>query len=195
MNSNRAAIVAAVATVACVLPTGSCSSVEGEAPQPSSSSVASPQPTVETTLERRTRLDQQAAVRAYRAALAEVDRLFVAGGASTPTPKLRAVTTGEYLQFTMRSLRKVKENDWHGTGVTTVVFVGAQGWSKSAVHLKSCEDLAKARLLDRQNKDRTPPGDRRYVQDYTIIRTSSGWKVSNVESRPVASFETYGCAL
>lgn len=141
------------------------------------------------------RIDQEAAVTAYRKALTEVDRLFGVGGAKQPTILLKSVTTGKYLAFTMRSLRTVKRERWHLSQPTLVVYAAPQGWSASSVRIRACEDATKVRILDRKGRDRTPDTSRRYVQDYTVIRTSAGWRVYDVDSQPVSSFDNYGCSL
>ncbi|HYP46065.1 MAG TPA: hypothetical protein VEQ66_12800 [Propionibacteriaceae bacterium] len=192
------AVGAAVVVVA-LLPTVSCSSrAPNEAPPagsaptkvaPSTTATLNP----DTSLERRIRLDHEAAVSAYRTALAEVDRLFIVGGATQPTNKLRKVATGNYLQFTMETLRALKEDDLHGIGTTKVVFAAAQGSSGSTIHVKACEDITDALILDDDGKRQRLPDKRLFVQDYTVSRTREAWKVSDLTSKPVASFDSYGC--
>ncbi|HYP45563.1 MAG TPA: hypothetical protein VEQ66_10280 [Propionibacteriaceae bacterium] len=194
------AVGAAVVVVA-LLPTVSCSSRAANEAPPAGSAPTKVAPSTtatlnpETSLERRTRLDQEAAVKAYRAALAESDRLFLMGGAEKPSKKLKLFATGRYLDLVAGGLAEVKANEWHGTAPTKVIYAAAQGSGARITHIKACEDVSKARLLDKKGRDRTPAGHRRYVQAYTLSKTSDGWKVSDLDSRPVPNFAGYGCEL
>ena len=68
-------------------------------PTPSASTpTASPTPT-ESEIERQMRLDYEAAEAAYRASIAEGDRLARRGGVRKATPALKAVATGDYLRL------------------------------------------------------------------------------------------------
>ena len=141
------------------------------------------------------RLDQQAAVSAYRVAEQESFRLGVAGGASKPSTVLKSVAMGDYLDFVMDGLRGAKEGKLRLKGSGNVVYAAALGWHATVIHVKACEDVTRVLVVDEGGENRTPSGHRRYVQDYSLAKTKEGWKVSAVESLAVASFETYGCDL
>lgn len=134
-------------------------------------------------------------MKAYRDALAESDRIYLAGGADGLTKAMRAVATGSYLELTKQGISIAHAHGWRLSQPGKLVYVAPQGWSPSKIHLKACEDGSKARILDNKNRDRTPPGSRRYVQDYTVVKTASGWKVAAVETREVLSFRQYGCGV
>lgn len=139
------------------------------------------------------RLDQEAAVKAYRAARTESSRVSVAGGATQATEKLKAVATGKYLDFVVTGWRRAKEQGLRTTQPGEIVYAAAGGWSATEIHVKACEDVTKVKVVDGNGRDRTPKGERRYVQDYTVVRSGNQWKVTDIASTPVQSFQDYGC--
>ena len=69
------------------------------------------------------RLDYEAAEEAYRANMAEQDRLYQAGGAVEATRVLEATATDSYLRISLKSLRDVHEAGWRATAGTKIVGV------------------------------------------------------------------------
>jgi hypothetical protein len=140
------------------------------------------------------RLDYDAAEKAYRANIAEQDRLARAGGVRQPTAALKSTAEGEYLSAAVTSLAYIKKNGWHGTGNTTILGVAHVGWQKTRVRLMSCEDGSHLRLLDHSANDVTPKGDSRFVQSLSVVRRGGRWRVSAFESKSVKVFEGEQCA-
>ena len=95
------------AAVACCALAAACTSEPAPSSAPSSSPAATT-PT-ESQIERQIRLDYEAAEKAYRANMAEQDRLYQAGGSEKTTPELKATATGSYLRITLDSLREVRK--------------------------------------------------------------------------------------
>lgn len=93
----------------------------------------------------------------------------------------------------MHDLQRAKKNGLHLSGSASSIYSAAQGGSASTVHVKACEDYTRVKVLDHKGVDITPPGNRRYIQDYTVQRISNRWKVTSLGSRPVSSFNSYGC--
>jgi hypothetical protein len=180
------------AAVACCALAAACTS------EPAPSSTPSPSPAAttptESQIERQIRLDYEAAEKAYRANIAEQDRLARAGGVRRATAVLKSTGEGEYLSATVESLSYIEGKRWHGTGSTTILGVAHVGWQDKRVRLMSCEDGSGLRLLDDSGKDVTPKGDSRFVQSLSVVRRASRWRVSVFESRSVKAFEGEPCA-
>ena len=179
------AVVACCALAACT-----------QEPAPMSSPSPTPLATTpsESQIERRMRLDYEAAERAYRSSTAEQDRLYQAGGATNATLALRATATGSYLRITLKSLREVHESGWHARGNTKIIgIVGNGGWREGRVGLTSCEDNNAIRFFDRMGEDVTPMDERRYVQELTVVKVTERWKVSTANSTRVHTFEGQPC--
>ena len=173
------------AVVACCALAAACS--------PDQSPASTPSPTLVTTtpaesqIERQMRLDYEAAEEAYRANMAEQDRLYKAGGAVEATPLLDATATGSYLRISLKSLQDVREAGWRATAGTNIVGVVRDGgWKSGQVGLTSCEDNEIVRFVNKSGKDVTPDGLARYVQALTVVRESGRWKVSaaSIHSTP-----------
>jgi hypothetical protein len=184
--------VTAGAAVACCALAAACTS---ESTQPST-----PTPTLaattpaESQIERQMRLDYEAAEKAYRANIAEQDRIARSGGIYRPTAALKATAEGEYLSAATKSLAYIKRKGWHGTGSTTILGVAHVGWQDNRVSLLSCEDGSLLRLRNDSGNDVTPKGDSRFVQSLTVVQRAGGWRVSAFESRSVKVFEGESCA-
>jgi hypothetical protein len=167
-------------------------------PKPVPTSTPSPSPAAttpaESQIERQMRLDYNAAERAYRANIAEQDRLARAGGVRQPTAALKSTAEGEYLSAALTSLAYIKKNGWHGAGNTTILGVVHVGWQAKRVRLVSCEDGSRLRLLDHSANDVTPKGDSRFVQSLSVVRRGGRWRVSAFESKSVKVFEGEQCA-
>jgi hypothetical protein len=167
--------------------------------EPVQTSSSSPTPVVttpsESQIERQMRLDYEAAERAYRANMAEQDRLYKAGGAVEATRLLKATATGSYLRITISSLRDVHEADWRATAGTKILGVVRDGgWKGDRVGLTSCEDNEIVRFVDKSGKDVTPKGPALYVQALTIVKVSGHWKVSSAVTTKIRTFEGQPCA-
>jgi hypothetical protein len=180
------------AVVACCALVVACTPVQpASSPSPTP---ASRTPT-ESEIERQIRLDYEAAEKAYRANIAEQDRLYMAGGTIVATPVLRATSTGSYLRISLESLRDVHRTGWRATSGTRIVGVVRDGgWRNGRVGLTSCEDNEIVRFVDRSGKDVTPKALALYVQALTVVRESGRWKVSRALTTKVKTFEGKPCA-
>ena len=181
------------AVVACCALTAACTQ------EPAQTGSLSPTPAAttpsESQIERRMRLDYEAAERAYRINMAEQDRLYKAGGAVDATPVLKATATGSYLRISIKSLRDVYHSGWRATAGTRILGVVRDGgWKGDRVGLTSCEDNEIVTFVDKSGQDVTPDGPALYVQALTIVRVDRSWKVSSAMTRKVKTFEGQPCA-
>jgi hypothetical protein len=178
------------AAVACCALAAACT------PEPSPTSTSSQTPTAttlsESHIERQMRLDYEAAEKAYRAAIAEHDRQAQLGIASSA--ELKDTVTGVYLDFTVRSLRRSRDAGWRADGKTEIVGVVGVGWQARSLRLIACEDSSGVQFFDERGKDVTPRIRRTYVQDLTATKIGSNWKVADISSTVVKSFEGQPCA-
>lgn len=148
----------------------------------------------ESQIERQMRLDYEAAEKAYRANMAEQDRLYKEGGTVTATPLLKATATGSYLHISLHSLRDVHNSGWHATAGTRIVgVVRAGGWKEDQVGLTSCEDNEIVRFVNKSGEDVTPKGLALFVQALTVVRKGGRWKVSTAVTTKVKTFEGQPC--
>jgi len=180
------------AAVACCALAAACT----PQPVPNSTPSISPAATTpaESQIERQMRLDYDSAEKAYRANIAEQDRLARAGGIRQPTAELKSTAEGEYLSAAVTSLAYIQKKGWHGTGNTTILGVAHVGWQAKRVRLMSCEDGSRLRLLDHSGSDVTPNGDSRFVQSLFVVRRDGRWRVSAFDSKSVKVFEGEPCA-
>jgi hypothetical protein len=179
------------AVVACCALAVACTPKPAIAPSPTPASTT---PT-ESQIERQMRLDYEAAEQAYRANMAEQDRLYMAGGTIDATPVLRATSTGSYLRISLESLRDVHRSGWRATSGTRIVGVVRDGgWKNERVGLTSCEDNEIVRFVDKSGKDVTPKALALYVQALTVVKESGRWKVSQALTTKVKTFEDKPCA-
>jgi hypothetical protein len=191
----RRGFVSVGAAVACCALAAACT------PEPAPARTSSPTPAAttapsESQIERQMRLDYEAAEKAYRANMAEQDRLYQAGGAVKATHALKATATGSYLRITLQSLRDVRKAGWHAIGGTKIVgVVRNRGWNRGRVDLTSCEDNETVRFVDKSGRDVTPKGPALYVQALTVIREGGRWKVSTALTTKVKTFEGQPCGL
>jgi hypothetical protein len=140
------------------------------------------------------RLDYEAAEKAYRANIAEQDRQSQLGIAEK-SPALTSTATGNYLRFVLQVLRDIRDSDWRAEGTTTIRGVAPNGWRENQLQLKVCEDNSAVNFTDKKGRDVTPKNVlRTYVQDLTVSRVEGRWKVSDVESRAVKTYEGVSCA-
>lgn len=185
----RRGLVTVGAAVACCALTAACTS------EPAPGATSSPTPvstTTESQIERQMRLDYEAAEAAYRAAVAEHDRQAHLGVVSAE--KLRRTATGAYLDFSLISLRRSRDARWRSDGETKILGVGRTGWQDRTIRLVACEDSSGVRFTDKRGRDVTPRIMRTYVQDLTVSKDGSDWKVADISSQIVQSFEGQPCA-
>lgn len=140
-------------------------------------------------MEARVQRDYVSAEGVYRANLTEQDRLYALGGASQASSKLGLTASGRYLALVTKSLQTLKRNNWRTVGKTTIEGISRTGWSASAVKLTSCEDSSRVRIVNSSGDDVTPEGDRRFVQTVTIEKQGTMWKVADVHTVRVSSFD------
>jgi hypothetical protein len=178
------------AVVACCALAAACTSEPGSTSTPSPTSAATT-PT-ESQIERQIRVDYEAAETAYRAAVAEHDRQAQLGIASAS--KLEQTATGVYLDFSLRSLRRSRDAGWRANGETKILDVVASGWQERTVRLIACEDSSGVRFTSERGKNVTPRGRRTYVQDLTASKVGTNWKVADISTKVVTSFEGQPCA-
>ena len=165
-------------------------------PTPTVPATTSPSPTAtrtETDIERRMRLDFEAAERAYRASVAEQDRLSRLG-VSRATAELKRTSAGSYLEFALMGLREIEESGWRTTGDLRIAGIARGGWQERQVDLVACEDGSKIRIVDKSGRDVTPQkATATYVQNLTIQKYGNDWKVSDISSKPVKTFKGQPC--
>jgi hypothetical protein len=178
------------AVVACCALTAACTP-EGAPTSTPSPSPAATTPT-ESQIERQMRLDYEAAEEAYRASLVEHDRQAQLGIASAGP--LRRTATGVYLDFSLRSLRRSRNAGWRANGATKIVNIVGSGWQEHRIRLIACEDSSGVRFVDKRGRDVTPRLRRTYVQDLVARKFGSDWKIADISSTVVKSFEGQSCA-
>lgn len=165
-------------------------------PTPAQTAMPSPTPSVtptETDIERRMRLDWEAAEEAYRLSIAEVNRLAEQGETRASTA-LKEVSTGAYLDVQLSSLRGIKARGWRLEGKITIVGVSRiGGWNAKTLNLVACEDNSTWRVFDRSNRDVTPRDKPDYIQELTVNKIEEKWKVTRVVSRKVANVSAKDC--
>jgi hypothetical protein len=176
--------------VACWALAAACSPDQAPVRTPSPTPVATTP--AESQIERQMRLDYEAAEEAYRAAVAEHDRQAQLGIASSA--ELRRTATDVYLDFTLRSLRRSRDAGWRATGETRIVDVVGSGWQQRTVRLIACEDSSGVLFTDKRGEEVTPRVRRTYVQDLTARKIGKDWKVADISSTVVNSFEGQPCA-
>ena len=146
------------AVVACCALAAACTQEPAQTSSPSPTPLATTPR--ESQIERQMRLDYEAAELAYRANIAEQDRLYQAGGADRGhSCARRRPLTGSYLRITLKSLRDVHDAGWRRHGDTKILgIVRDGGWKGDRVGLTSCEDNEIVTFLDKSGKDVTPGG-------------------------------------
>jgi hypothetical protein len=164
--------------------------------QPASTPSPTPASTTptESQIERQMRLDYEAAEKAYRANIAEQDRLARAGGIRRATSALKSTAEGQYLSFTVASLAHIERKGWRGGGSTMILGVVKTGWQEKRVRLMSCEDGSRLRLFDKSGNDVTPKGESRFVQSLLVVQRAGRWRVSAFDSKIVKALEGQPCA-
>ena len=191
MALRRRGLVSVGAAVACCALTAACTPDPAPASTPSPTSTAAT-PT-ESQIERQMRLDYEAAEKAYQSALAERERQGALGMAKS-TPALKASTTGAYLDLVLKALKYADDRHWRSSGSTRVLGIVRNGWQEQSVRLIACEDSSGVRLRDKAGNDVTTQKVRTYVQDLTVDHVAGGWKVADMSTTVVRSFEGQPCA-
>jgi hypothetical protein len=174
-----------------------CCALAACTPEPAPASTPSPTPVAttptESQIERHMRLDHEAAEKAYRAALAEQERQALLGIAQL-TPALKASATGAYLDLVLKALEYAHQRNWRSSGSTRILGVVPNGSNERTVRLIACEDSSRVRLINKAGSDVTPQNTRRYVQYFTVEAIGGRWKVADVSTTVVKSFEGQPCA-
>jgi hypothetical protein len=188
----RRGFVSVGAAVACCALAAACT------PAPAPTTTPSPTPAAttpsESQIERQMRLDYEAAEAAYRDNMAEQDRQSQLGTA-VKTKELTSTASGRYLRFVLEVLSDIGDSGWRAEGVTNIRGVASSGWREDQVQLTACEDSSAVKFIDKKGRDVTPKNVvRTYVQNLTVNRVGSRWKVSDVESKPVRNYEGAPCA-
>ena len=120
----------------------------------------------------------------------------MAGGASKPTKILLATTAGDYLEVQMSDLKYFKKHGWHADRPIRSTVTASGGWSPTEIRLTACEDGSQARLLNKSGKEVEKNRPRRMVQTLTATKTSGVWKITDLDTKFVKSFESEsGCQL
>jgi hypothetical protein len=179
------------AAVACCALAAACT--PEPAPARTSSPTAAATTPSESEIERQIRLDYEAAESAYRASVAEHDRQAQLGMASAAP--LRRTATDAYLNFSVRSLRRSRDAGWRAEGGTKIINVVGTGWQERRVRLIACEDSSNVRFTDTRGRDVSPRSRRTYVQKLTANMVGSKWKIADISSTVVKSFEGQPCAV
>ena len=179
------------AVVTCCALATACSPDQAPANTPTPTLVATTP--AESQIERQMRLDYEAAEEAYRAALAERERQ-AALGVARQTPALKASATGAYLDLVLKALQYAHDRHWRSSGSTRIIAVVPNGWKERTVRLIACEDSSSVRLIDKAGNDVTRQDIRTYVQDLTVEDVGGHWKVADVSTTVVKSFEGQPCA-
>lgn len=184
-------VVAVLTTVAFTVVTMSgCQWLAKQAmptPDPTPTATSAP---VETAQERQMRLDEEAAEKAYLAADKEVGRLAMAGGATKPTKILLATTAGTYLKVQIGDLTYLKENGLRADRPVRSTVVADGGWTPTKIGLTACVDATKVRLLKKNGKELKQDNSRkRLVHTLTATKKAGVWKITDVDTKFVKSFE------
>lgn len=148
----------------------------------------------ENDIERQTRLDFEAAEKAYRANDAEVSRLFEEGGADKPTRVLLETSTGEYLDSTMSILRQVRERKVRVEGKQSITRVIPGAYSPEELLLTGCEDYTNTRLIDDSGKTLPPVGKPKNIQSIVVRKSEGDWLLFSFDTQQVVSFEDTVCS-
>jgi hypothetical protein len=187
----RRGFVSVGAIVTCCALVAACTAESASTNPPVPTSAATT-PT-ESQIERQMRLDYEAAEQAYKAAIGEQERQAGLGIAKL-TPALKANASGDYLDLVLRALRYAHERHWRSSGSTRILGVVPNGWQNQAVRLTACEDSSGVRLIDNDGTDVTRQKTRTYVQNLTVENIGGHWKVADVSTTVVKSFEGQPCA-
>ena len=146
----------------------------------------------ESQIERQMRLDYEAAEKAYRANMAEQDRLAQLGIAVKTRGTHKRLPVATIFRFARcKSLRDIRDF-WHGAlkATTTILGVVRDGWQEDR---SSTDQLAKTAPASgsqtRRGRDVTPKARSRDIRSASNRKRDAGrWKVSDVASQIVQDF-------
>ncbi len=149
-------------------------------PSPTPTPSASP---TETELEKQTRLDFEAAEKAYRTFSAEFDRLRQAGYAGGPSAVMKATAGGPYLKTFAGFLRDGKGTTQKGS--IKIGYVTPGSYSAKQLELGVCEDGRQVTTYDAEGK----PLSHGVVSKLDLrVRSIDGvWKVWDGDDRKATS--------
>ena len=99
----------------------------------------------ETQLERQTRLDFEAAEKAYLAFKSEYARVAMAGGTNRATEAMRATAAGPYLKVMTDFLSQTKAAGKRQEGEVRIAYVRRGAYSPQQLNLDVCEDGTRVR--------------------------------------------------
>ncbi|GAA3690033.1 hypothetical protein GCM10022204_01110 [Microlunatus aurantiacus] len=140
-------------------------------------------------------MDFEAAEKAYLTAFTETDRIAISGGASKATRPLIENTMGAYLDLQMEGLRALKEEGWRSSRAGVVAVTASGGWTDRELTFTACEDTSAVKLLDSSGREVQKNRPRKFLQELTATRADGRWKISDVDSRVVKTFDNEsGCA-
>lgn len=198
MSRRRLARTLAALVAACaVAATSGCDWLASQIPDvPSQSSAQPTAPASESTQQRTMRLDKEAVQNAYLVAVAETNRLVMAGGAEKATKKLTDNLSGTYLSDEVKTLQLFKSKGWHTDRPVEARVIADQGWSATRIELTACEDNSKVRFFDKSGKEVNKKRDAYLiVQSLVAKKTGGRWKIDSQTSRPVKTFDNEaGCS-
>lgn len=154
-------------------------------PTPTQSSPAASSTPPETQLERQTRLDFEAAEKAYRTFHSEYNKLAVAGGSDGATTTMKATAGGAYLKTMTEFLQARKREGWRSSNGVKVSYVRTGQHSVDRVILIVCEDGSDVKLLDKMGKEIRKGTIQRLT--LTARPVEAQWKVVNGSNKAVES--------
>jgi hypothetical protein len=189
----RGVVTLVAAGAGCALLAACSPSPPAATPTPSITSASPSATPTESAIERQMRLDYEAAEKAYRANIAEQDRQSQLGIAEA-TPALTSTASGFYLKAVLDGLRSIRNSGWKAVGVTDILGVSRSGWKVDDIRFVSCEDLSRIRFIDKSGKEVKPKGTTlKYLQDLRVHRFKRTWKVIDLESKQVKTFDGVPC--
>jgi hypothetical protein len=191
--------LAAAATICATLLLAACTEQAPQPPPPPTPGPTMPSdPPTSATPSPSPKSDPEAADRAavenaYRAEFAEVNRLEIAGGATKPTPTLRATASGQNLEHLMTFLKNDHKLGTRQVNSGRLAGVVAGSGTATRRELTACEDYSRVKW-SRHGKPLNPGGPRRVVQRATAIKGKDGkWRIDLVRSTAVKSFPDSVC--
>lgn len=192
MISTRRSAVAALILPLCLLVSG-CELFSGLTTSPSVSPSPAPSATNTGPVAQQMDQDYAAAEKAYRANVAELNRLGHEGGATKPSDALKATSEGPALKTSMELLRQLRSEGLRVKGNTDVVGISQTGWKPDELYLSGCEDITSVRLYD-GSKNVTSKGPKFYLQRLTMRKTGASWRIYDETTEQLKSLDGQTCA-
>lgn len=138
----------------------------------------------ETQLERQTRLDFEAAEKAYLAFKTEYDRLAISGRSDKPTKVMTDNAAGPYLRVMTKFLSQTVNAGQRQQGEIRVAYMNRGAYSPQQLNLLVCEDGTKVKTVDEEGN--ASKGVAAKITLY--VRPVNGrWKVWNGDDEVVKS--------